>query len=221
MADQALLSVRDFAVQADGRELLTGLDLTLAPGEIVALRGPSGSGKTTLLRSLAWLQNPSGGTARMRDLTAEEIGWTDWRRQVCLVPQLPAVFPGTVSANLSRPFAFRATTAAFCAERARNLLDDLLLTDVDLDANCSRLSVGQQQRIGVVRALLLEPTVMLLDEPTSALDPIAAAAMEDVLRADVDRRSAAALVVSHDPTRSDRWCDRSVDLTPLLAGAAR
>ncbi len=221
MADQALLSVRDLAVEAGGRSLLAGFELTLAPGEIVALRGPSGSGKTTLLHCLARLQDPAAGTTHLRGSTPDATGWTTWRRQVCLVPQLPAVFPGTVEANLARPFAFGGAASRFPAERARALMDDLLLADVNLAAVCARLSVGQQQRICTIRALLLEPAVLLLDEPTSALDPAAATAVEDRVRAEVDERGAAALVVSHDPARSDRWCDRSLDLAPLLQGGMR
>jgi len=217
MAADILLSARALAIRSGDRELLSDFDLSLAPGEIVALRGPSGSGKTTLLRSLALLQDPSAGEVELRGRTPRQTGWTAWRRQVCLVAQLPAVFPGSVEANLSRPFAFRSTTATFAADRARTLLDDLLLTDVDLAADCDRLSVGQQQRVGTVRALLLEASVLLLDEPTSALDPDAARALEAVVRAEVTARPAAALVVTHDQAGAARWCDRVVDLAPLAA----
>ena len=220
MAAEILLSARELRVQAGGRDLLAGFDLILAPGEVVAVRGPSGSGKTTLLRSLAMLQDPAGGEVRLRGLSPAEIGWSAWRRQICLVAQLPAIFPGSVQANLLRPFTFRGADRAFPADRARALLDDLLLADVDLAAGAVRLSVGQQQRVCTARALLLEPVVLLLDEPTSALDPAAATALEDHVRADVERRGAAALVVSHDPARADRWCDRVLDVSTYLCGGA-
>lgn len=220
MDTDVLLSARDLRVQAGGRDLLAGLDLDLTTGEVVAIRGPSGSGKTTLLRSLAMLQDPAGGDLRLQGRSPDQVGWTAWRRQVCLVAQLPAVFAGSVQGNLARPFGFRGTGASFHADQARALLDDLLLADVDLAAGAARLSVGQQQRVCTARALLLQPVVLLLDEPTSALDPAAATALEDRVRADVERRGAAALVVSHDPARADRWCDRVLDVAPYLSGGA-
>jgi len=220
MARKTLLTARDLAIRAGDRTLLAGFDLDLVPGEVVAVSGPSGSGKTTLLRTLAQLQDTTGGTVLLRGHDPHHTGWPAWRRQVCLAAQLPAIFPGSVRANLARPFAFRGATAAFDEVRARTLLDTMLLTDVGLDTAADRLSVGQQQRVCVARVLLLQPTVLLLDEPTSALDPAAAAALEDHVRADVNARRAAALVVSHDPARASRWCDRTIDLTPLLTGGA-
>jgi ABC-type multidrug transport system ATPase subunit len=220
MAQLPLLSARDLTVRAGDRILLAGLGLDLAPGEVVALRGPSGAGKTTLLRSLALLQDPAAGELRLQGRPPAEVGWTAWRRQVCLVSQLPAIFPGSVGENLARPHSFRGVDGSFAPARARELLDRLLLDDVALDTAADRLSVGQQQRLVTARALLLAPPVLLLDEPTSALDPAAATALEDRVREAVDAAGAAALVVSHDATRADRWCDRSLDLSVWLPGAA-
>jgi ABC-type iron transport system FetAB ATPase subunit len=216
MAADVLLRCRRLAAEARGRRLLAGFELALASGEIVALRGRSGAGKSTLLRSIALLQDPAEGRLELRGQEPAAVGWVAWRRQVCLVPQLPAVFPGPVRANLARPFAYRGAAATFDADRARRLLDAVRLEEVALAAPADRLSVGQQQRLCTVRALLLAPTVLLLDEPTSALDPATATAVEDGVRAEIDRRGAAALVVSHDPDRAARWCDRVIDLTPLL-----
>ena len=81
-ASATLLSVRDLAIRAGSRQLLTGLDLDLAAGEIVALRGPSGSGKTTLLRTLALLQDPVAGEIHFRGQSPEDLGWPVWRRSV-------------------------------------------------------------------------------------------------------------------------------------------
>ena len=216
----ALLTVTDLAVHVGGRPLLAGLALDLTAGEVVAVQGPSGTGKTTLLRTLAALQDPAAGAVRLRGATPAELGWTAWRRQVCLASQQPAIFPGSVGENLARPFGYRTAGAAFPADRARALCDRLRLEDVALDHAASQLSVGQQQRLALVRVLLLEPTVLLLDEPTSALDPAAADLVEALVREEVIGREAAALCVSHDPVRAGAWADRTLDLTPWLAGRA-
>ncbi len=216
----ALLSVTDLAVHAGVRPLLAGLTLSLAPGEVVAVQGPSGTGKTTLLRTLAALQDAPAGEVRLRGVAPAEMGWTAWRRQVGLVPQQPAIFPGTVGENLARPFTYRTAGGPFPGDRARQLCDRLRLDDLALDRPATQLSVGQQQRLALVRTLLLAPAILLLDEPTSALDPAAADLVEALVREEVTRREAAALCVSHDPVRAGAWADRTVDLAPWLVGRA-
>jgi len=200
------------AVRAGARTLLAGLELDLAAGEVVTVRGPSGCGKTTLLRTLAFLQDPVAGEVRLRGRTAAELGWTAWRRQVSLVAQVPAVFPGTVRANLARPFTYHVADRPFPEDRARWLLDQVHLQDATLDDGADRLSVGQQLRLVTVRSLLLEPSVLLLDEPTSALDPDSATLLEDLVREDARTRRSAVIAVTHDPARAGRWSDRTLDL---------
>lgn len=215
----ALLSVRGLATRAGERTLQTDLDLELAAGEIIAVQGPSGCGKTTLLRTLACLQDPAAGEVRSRGRTPDQIGWPGWRRQVVLVAQVPAVFPGSVGENLARPFRYRGADGPFPSARARRLLDQVLLKDVDLAVSAERLSVGQQQRIVTVRALLLEPAVLLLDEPASALDARAAASLFALIRAEIKARDGAALVVTHAAGPGGRWFDRRLELTSLGAAS--
>ncbi len=222
----ALLAVRGLATRADDRTLQTDLDLDVAAGEVVAVRGPSGCGKTTFLRTLAGLQDPAAGEVRLRGESPERLGWPAWRRQVALVAQVPAIFPGTVAANLARPFTYRQNGGRQPAtDRARRLLDRVLLRDVALDAAADRLSVGQQQRLAVVRALLLEPAVLLLDEPTSALDGEAARRLLALIRAEIAARDGGALVVTHGVFGGNRWYDRVLELRatggPTAPGRAR
>jgi putative ABC transport system ATP-binding protein len=213
-AGPALLTVHGLATRAGTRRLHSKIDIDLRVGEILAVRGPSGCGKTTLLRTLAWLQDPAEGEVSLRAQSAEQIGWPTWRRRVVLVAQVPAIFPGSVNDNLKRPFTYHSHRGRpWPEQRARRLLERVRLHDLPRDAAADHLSVGQQQRLALVRALLLDPSVLLLDEPTSALDVVAAAAATDLIRDEVNAREAAALVVTHAPGEGvDRWYDRAIEL---------
>jgi putative ABC transport system ATP-binding protein len=196
--------------------LIEDLSVELAPGELVALTGPSGCGKTTLLNVVAGLRDAVGGEVRLLGRTPAEIGWPLWRRQVSLVPQTPVLFEGTVAANLARPFAYRTSRGSFPRERAVELLERLGLGDGRMEQEARSLSLGQQQRIGLLRSLLVEPAVLLLDEPTSALDESAAQAVEDLLREEARERGLAALVVTHLAGQVESLCARRIDLSPFL-----
>ena len=176
MTDTTLLSLRDLAVNAGPQSLLRDLDLDLQAGEIVAFRGASGTGKTTLLRTLACLQDPADGRLELAAGSPTDLGWPAWRRRVVLVPQLPVMLADTVGDELAHAFTYRGQTATFDPDRAHILMAALRLDQVADDTPPQDLSVGQQQRVALVRALLLDPDVLLLDEPTSALDQDAAEA---------------------------------------------
>ncbi|MEM9196120.1 MAG: ATP-binding cassette domain-containing protein, partial [Myxococcota bacterium] len=179
----------------------------LTAGSCRCLVGPSGGGKTRLLRALAAL-DPASGTLRLRGKAPEEIGYPEWRASVLWVPQRPGLHPGTVDENLRRPFSFRAH-GAYPASRVEKLLALLRLPTALLDRPSERLSEGERQRVCLLRALLLKPTVLLLDEPTSALDADAVGAVETLLQAEL-ASGRSALVVSHDHDQIDR-----LDPTPL------
>ncbi len=213
----ALFEVRDLAVSAGGVPLLAGVGLALEPGEAVGVVGPSGSGKTTLLRALALLSDPVRGEVTLRGRGPADWGYPEWRRRVSLVAQRPELLDDTVRQNLARPFGYRTSLGAFPEERAKRALAELGLDD-RLDQAAPTLSEGQQQRVSLVRALLVEPDVLLLDEPTSALDARAVRAVEALVTRDVSERGAAALVVTHDAEQAERWCDRVVDLARFAAG---
>ena len=211
-----ILEIRSIGVSAGGKPLLHDVNLSLGTGEIVALTGPSGSGKTSLLRVICGLDDTSAGTVLLRDRPPQD--WPTFRRDVLLVAQKPAVFDLTVEESLRRPFAYRANRSQvpFPEKQARLLLVRLGLGESGIwTQNANTLSVGQQQRLCLIRALLLEPVVLLLDEPTSALDAESVSSVEGLLRQEVRRREMAALVVTHNMRQAETWCDRIFDLTPF------
>lgn len=212
--NDAILALRDVAVRAGDRTLMKDLDLTVAAGELVAITGPSGSGKTMLLRTIAGLQ-AGDGAVTLRGRAPAAYGWPCFRRQVLLVDQQPVLLAGSVADNLQRPFSYKRVDAAFDAKRARRLIERAGLAEVDLDSAAQELSVGQQQRVCLVRALLLDAAILLLDEPTASLDEAAVAQIEELVVGEV-KPDAGALIVTHNPLQARRWCDRQVDLTDYL-----
>lgn len=211
MPRMTLFETRNLSVAAGTRVLLRGVSFPLQSGELIALRGPSGFGKTTLLRALCALDDCEGQVL-LEGRAPQEWGYPEFRRRVILVEQRAVLFEATIEANLRRPFAYRANGAEFSAERAHELMARLGLSEVAFDFAARRLSQGQQQRLALVRALLLQPRVLLLDEPSSALDAESVEAMEAVIR-DETRSGLAALIVTHDAAQAARWADREIDAT--------
>jgi putative ABC transport system ATP-binding protein len=186
--------------------VLRGVDLELEPGA-TALLGPSGSGKSTLLRLLNRLADPDAGEVRFRGRDVRSLDVLDLRRRACLVPQLPAPLPGSVSDNVRYGPSLAGREAK--VEQALEL--------AGLDAGyagreAERLSVGEQQRVMLARTLALEPDVLLLDEPTSALDEDARAGVEGTLLDLRERLSMSLVVVTHDREQAGRLADRIVEL---------
>ncbi len=161
-------------------EVLCGIDLSIAPKEVVSVIGPSGSGKTTLLRCLAMLEIPSEGEIRFNGRVVSQAATTsDVRRNaralradVGMVFQHFNLWPHkTVLGNIiEAPMLVKGVQRAVAAADAELLLKKVGLFD-KRDAYPARLSGGQQQRVAIARALAMNPQILLFDEPTSALDP--------------------------------------------------
>lgn len=207
-----LLALNGYAVAAGKRRLLEGLDLTLDPGQLLGIIGPSGCGKTTLLRAVAGLIDPAHGEVRFNGTPPGAEGWPNYRRHVVLLDQRPALLDATVEENLARPFTYRSARGGFPRSRAMDLLQRAGIDPGRLSQGARSLSVGQQQRVSLVRALLLDPAVLLLDEPTGALDEDSVAAVETLLREESQRTPFGALLVTHDKSLAARLCDPCIDL---------
>lgn len=212
-ASAPLLEARGLTITASGRPLHTGLSFSLAPGELVAVTGPSGSGKTTLLRTVVGLQDAGAGSIALQGRTPGQWGWPEYRRRVVLVSQKPILLEMSVEENLRRPFAFRSARSPFPIDQARRWLDELGVGAERMTQAAQTLSVGQQQRVSLIRALLLEPPVLCLDEPTSALDPDSTVRVQNLISAEAAGRGLSALIVTHSVTQADDWCSRRIVLT--------
>ncbi len=174
---------------------------------VTALVGPSGAGKSTLLRLLNRLADPDQGTVLYGESDVRYLDPLDLRRRACLVAQLPAPFPGTVAENVSYGPGLLG--------REANVERDLELSGLGAeyaDREAADLSVGEQQRVMLARALALEPDVLLLDEPTSALDERTRAGVEATLVALAHEVGISIVVVTHDPAQAKRLARRTVEL---------
>jgi putative ABC transport system ATP-binding protein len=201
-----LFELREVDAVRGGAEVLHGVSAPLPQGAS-CVAGPSGSGKSTLLRLLNRLADPARGTVLYRGADVRERDVLELRREVCLVPQLPALLEGDVAANVR----FGAELAGREPEVGRVLrLAGLGPEYADRDA--ARLSVGEQQRVMLARALALEPRVLLLDEPTSALDEESRGAVEETLLELRGRLDISIVLVTHDLAQARRLADWVVRL---------
>jgi putative ABC transport system ATP-binding protein len=172
------------------------------PAGSSCLAGPSGSGKSTVLRLLDRLAEPDSGVVRYRGGDVRERDPLALRREVVLVPQLPALLEGTVADNVG--------FAAALAGRAPALDHLLRLSGLDssfAERDAARLSVGEQQRAMLARALAVEPAVLLLDEPTSALDEETTGAIEETFAELRERLGISLVLVTHDLAQARRMSD--------------
>jgi putative ABC transport system ATP-binding protein len=201
-----LFELRDVSFARGGRLVLDSVGADIHAGA-TAVVGPSGSGKSTLLRLLNRLADPDGGTIAFRGRPLAEHDPLALRREVSLVPQLPSLLEGTVESNLryAADLAGRPLDVGRCLGLA-GLEPGFAARDV------TRLSVGEQQRAMLARALSQEPQVLLLDEPTAALDHAARDAVEATLAELRRQLDISLVVVSHDPEQARRLADRALRL---------
>jgi len=179
--------------------VLRDVDLTVRQGELVVVVGPSGGGKSTLLRLLCGLEAPGAGRILLRGQPVETIPPPLLRRSLAYVGQQPVAVPGSVRDNLLLGFSF-AANADLAPPGDDGLLAGLAgleLEGVALDAPAGDLSVGERQRLALLRTLLLGPEVLLLDEPTSALDPASKGVVERHLERLNREEGLAMLLVTH------------------------
>lgn len=220
MADHPALSIRDLRFRYSGEGTPWTVEIAqfdLARGEQALLTGGSGSGKSTLLHLVAGLIDPEEGSVRVAGQAVHGLRGAArdlFRgRHVGLIFQTFNLLHGfTALENVLAALMFSAIPAGEHRARARALLDRL---GIDRhDATPDRLSVGQQQRVAVARAVACDPVLVLADEPTASLDPENAGAAMELVRSVCKEKNAALLCVSHDPAMAGLF-ERRVRLADL------
>jgi ATP-binding cassette subfamily B protein len=178
---------------------LDRFDLSIAPGETVAIVGPSGAGKTTVFNLLLRFYDPEAGTIRLDGVDIRELAFADLRGAIAIVPQEPVLFSASVADNIryGQPDASdEAVRAAADAASALAFIEAMPQGfATDLGARGVRLSGGQRQRLAIARALLRDPAILLLDEATSALDAESELAVQQALDRLMHKRTM--LVIAH------------------------
>ena len=191
---------------------LNDCNLDIHKGEVVAIIGPSGSGKSTLLRSLNLLEEPTSGAIFFdgADLAGKSVNIDLHRQKMGMVFQHFNLFPHkTVLQNITMaPVTLKKKTAAAAKKQAMALLERIGLAD-KANEFPNMLSGGQKQRIAIVRALAMDPEVMLFDEPTSALDPEMVGEVLDLMR-DLAKEGMTMAVVTHEMGFAREVADRVV-----------
>ena len=180
-----MISVKGLKKDFGEIKVIRGIDMEIEKGDVVCIIGPSGSGKSTFLRCLNLLEKPNGGSVCFEgtDLTDPKVNLDQHRRKMGMVFQQFNLFPHkTVLENMiMAPVGVLKLSKAEATERAMKLLARVGLAD-RANEYPAKLSGGQKQRVAIVRALCMEPDVMLFDEPTSALDPEMVGEVLDVMK---------------------------------------
>ena len=203
-----VLEVEDVTFEVGGTAILRGISFTLRAGELVVVMGASGSGKTTLLKCINRLLEPTSGRVRLEGTDARDISPVALRRRIGMVAQIPFMFEGTVRENLER--AAEYGDVDLTGPEAARLLGEVGL-DVGLERDARSLSVGQQQRVAVARALVPRPPGLLCDEPTASLDGPSSLHLESAL-AGMAAGGMGIVFVTHDADQAGRIADRRLRL---------
>ena len=195
-----MITVSNLCKSFGGLEVLKGVNVEIDKGDVICVIGPSGSGKSTFLRCLNLLETPTSGSILFEgdELTDKKIDLNKHRQKMGMVFQQFNLFPHmTVLDNLTcAPIMLKKTPKAEAEKRAMELLARVGLAD-RADAWPNQLSGGQKQRVAIVRALCMEPDVMLFDEPTSALDPEMVGEVLDVMK-ELAKSGMTMVVVTHE-----------------------
>jgi phospholipid/cholesterol/gamma-HCH transport system ATP-binding protein len=201
-SNRASVEVRDLRKSFGDQRVLNGISLNVSHGQTVAVLGRSGTGKSVLLKLLVGLQAPDSGSIR---IAGEEITGLDpdalnrIRKQMGFLFQQAALYDSlTVEPNVAFPLRNATFSGNERRDKVRELLSAVGLDEGDFAKTPSEISGGMQKRVGLARALALDPAILLLDEPTAGLDPISAAEIGRLIVELKRQRGITTVVVTHD-----------------------
>ncbi|WP_282413335.1 ATP-binding cassette domain-containing protein [Pseudomonas sp. PS01299] len=215
LSDNSLIRANGISCidKKDGRPLLNATNFELCDGDRVAVSGASGSGKSVFLRSIALLDSLDEGIVLWRNKAISRSEIPRYRRNVCYLPQRPAMLEGTVEENLRYPFSLRVyQDLKFDRGAVVRLVEEAGRNDRFLGKRACELSGGEAQIAAFIRVLQLKPDVLLFDEPTASLDPESTGYIESLVAA-WHNSSRAYIWVSHDHEQARRMSQRRLTMS--------
>lgn len=208
----AVMEIQGLKKSFGNLDVLKGIDVSVEKGEVLSIIGPSGSGKSTFLRCLNMLERPTSGKVIFegRDLTDKKVNLREARQRIGMVFQLFNVFPHlSVLDNITlAPRMEKKLSKKEAEARADKLLAQVGLSE-KRNSSSAELSGGQKQRLAIIRALAMDPEIMLFDEPTSALDPEMVREVLNVI-AQLSKTGMTIIIVTHEMAFAEKISDRVI-----------
>ncbi len=207
-----LFELKNVSVGISHQALLDNISFKLLPSQIIGISAPSGTGKTTLLKTIAGLISPLSGEILFEGKRINKFS-PSYRRKVVFVAQQTIMLDTSVLDNIKRPFQYVVSNTQMNQEHLDELIEAFHLKKDLCAQNAKTLSQGEQQRIAIIRALIISPKILLLDEPTSSLDSDMVSAVENTLIDVIKKNNSAAIIVSHDKQQIKRLCGQEIILS--------
>lgn len=194
------------------KQILHEVAFSVKQGEVYAIMGPSGSGKSTLLRLINRLENLTSGDIFIDDKNIMQYPVQELRRKAGLVSQIPFMFEGSVLDNLLYGPKLMGMDSGKKTQEAENLLRWFGFDSQILHLEPGRLSVGEKQRINILRTLLNDPDILMLDEPTASLDPQSSTKILNLIKDINEKKNTTILLVTHIPKHALKTAHRALIL---------